>query len=132
MMRRWISLVVFSGVVLIAAGAHRSGVSARGPAPKQTEATRTGWISDQACGASHMKEGGASCVRKCWRGGAAVGHPEWKPQKAVFVADEDHAAWAVENMDAVKEFASEHITVTGKFDPEKKTILVETVAPIAK
>lgn len=101
-------------------------------ASQEKEATRTGWISDQACGASHMKDGGAGCVQKCWRGGAAIGHPEWKPQKAVFVADEDHAVWVVENIDAVKDFPSAHVTVTGKFDAEKKAILVETVAPIAK
>src|SRR5882672_11407060 len=58
---------------------------------QQKNASRAGWISDEACGAQHTKPGRADCVQKCWRGGASVGHPEWKPQRAVFVADEDHA-----------------------------------------
>jgi len=90
-------------------------------------ASRTGWISDEACGAQHAKPGGADCVEKCWRGGASVGHPEWKPQRAVFVQDGDHAIWIVLNPEAVKRFPAAHVELAGKFDSEKKTVQVDTV-----
>jgi len=95
--------------------------------PQHQRASRTGWISDEACGAQHAKPGGAGCVEKCWRGGASVGHPEWKPQRAVFVQDGDHAIWIVLNPDAVKNFAAVHVELGGEFDLEKKTVQVDTV-----
>jgi hypothetical protein len=96
---------------------------------QQKDASRAGWISDEACGAQHTKPGRADCVQKCWRGGASVGHPEWKPQRAVFVADEDQAVWIVENPEAVKDFPAAHVMVAGKFDSAKKTIHVERITP---
>ena len=95
----------------------------------QAEA-RTGWISDEACGAEHTKPGKDGCVEKCWRGGAAVGHPEWKPQRAVFVADDTKTIWIVENAEAVKRFPAAHVRVSGKFDAEKKSVQVETVEAV--
>ena len=106
-------------------------MSASTPA-QQGNTSRTGWISDEACAVQHMKPGRADCVEKCWRGGASVGHPEWKPQRAVFVADTDKAIWIVENPDAVKKLPAAHVTVTEKFDSEKKTVHVETITAIAE
>ena len=97
-------------------------------APPGEDASKAGWISDEACGAEHTKPGRADCVEKCWRGGAAVGHPEWKPQRAVFVSDENHAIWIVENPEAVKSFPAAHVIVNGKFDSEKKVLHVEKIA----
>jgi hypothetical protein len=94
-------------------------------------ASRTGWISDESCGVQHTKSGRADCVQKCWRGGASVGHPEWKPQRAVLVADDDQAIWIVENPEAVKNFPAAHVVLEGKFDSAKKTIHVEKVTPAA-
>src|ERR1019366_3021559 len=68
---------------------------------QQRAASRTGWISDESCGTQHTKPERADCVQKCWRGGASVGHPEWKPQRAVFVADDDQAIWICRNPEAV-------------------------------
>jgi hypothetical protein len=99
---------------------------------QQKSASRAGWISDEACGADHTKPGRADCVQKCWRGGAAVGHPEWKPQRAVFVADEDQAIWIVENPDAVKDFPAERVVLAGQFDPAKKTVHVDKITPATK
>jgi hypothetical protein len=96
----------------------------------QVGASRTGWISDEACGKLHTKPGHADCVEKCWRGGASVGHPEWKPQRAVFVADADQAVWIVENAEAVKKFPAAHVVVTGKFDSAKKTMRVDTIKAV--
>ena len=96
------------------------------------DASRTGWISDESCGAQHTKPSRADCVQKCWRGGASVGHPEWKPQRAVLVTDDDQAIWIVENPEAVRNFPAEHVVLEGKFDSAKKTIHVEKITPIAK
>ena len=109
------------------------GLAALGSMPvQQKDASRTGWISDEGCGSKHMKPGGADCVQKCWRGGAAVGHPEWKPQRAVFVADDDQAIWIVENPEAVKDFPSAHVALEARFDTAKKTVHVEKINPAAQ
>ena len=60
-----------------------------------------------------------------------MGHPEWKPQRAVFVADNDQAIWIVENPEAVKKFPAAHVVVTGRFDFAKRTIHVETITAVA-
>ncbi len=107
-------------------------VALRSLAAQQKDASRTGWISDEACGAKHTKAGGADCVQKCWRGGASVGHPEWKPQRAVFVADADEGIWIVENPEAVANFPAAHVLLAGKFDSAKKTIHVEKITPASQ
>lgn len=99
---------------------------------QQADASRTGWISDESCGKEHTKPGRADCVEKCWRGGASIGHPEWKPQRAVFVADSDQGIWIVENPEAVKKFPAVHVKLVGKFDSAKKTIYVETITAVAE
>ena len=107
-------------------------VALRSLAAQQKDASRTGWISDEACGAKHTKAGGADCVQKCWRGGASVGHPEWKPQRAVFVADTDEGIWIVENPESVANFPAAHVLLAGKFDSAKKTIHVEKITPASQ
>ena len=98
---------------------------------QQRAASRTGWISDESCGTQHTKPGRADCVQKCWRGGASVGHPEWKPQRAAFVADDDQAIWIVENPEAVRNFPAAHVVLQAKFDSARKTIHVEKITPAA-
>jgi hypothetical protein len=107
-------------------------VALRSLAAQQKDASRAGWISDEACGAKHTKAGGADCVQKCWRGGASVGHPEWTPQRAVFVADADEGIWIVENPEAVANFPAAHVLLAGKFDSAKKTIHVEKITPASQ
>ena len=99
---------------------------------QQRDATRGGWISDESCGTQHTKPGRADCVQKCWRGGASVGHPEWKPQRAAFVADDDQGIWIVENPEAVRSFPAAHVMLAGKFDSAKKTIHVEKITSAAQ
>ena len=98
---------------------------------QQRDSSRAGWISDESCGTQHTKPGRADCVQKCWRGGASVGHPEWKPQRAVFVADDDQAIWIVENPETVTDFPAMHVVLEAKFDRAKKTIHVEKITPAA-
>lgn len=95
------------------------------------ERTSRRLISDESCAAQHTKPGRADCIQKCWRGGASVGHPEWKPQRAVFVADADQALWIVENPEAVRDFPAAHVLLAGQFDSAKKTIHVEKITPVA-
>jgi hypothetical protein len=128
MMRKYgLSLLVVCGLLATAVGstghsdASKAGISGE-------DATRAGWISDEACAADHTKPGRADCVEKCWRGGASIGHPEWKPQRAVFVADGNRTIWIVENPEAVKKFPAAHVLVNGKFDAEKKMLHVEKIA----
>ena len=99
---------------------------------QQRSASQAGWISDESCGTQHAKPGRADCVQKCWRGGASVGHPEWKPQRAVLVADGDQAVWIVENPKAVRNFPAAHVVLAGNFDSAKKTVRVEKIAPAAQ
>src|SRR6266481_2003563 len=99
---------------------------------QQRSASQAGWISDESCGTRHAKPGRADCVQKCWRGGASVGHPEWKPQRAVFVADEDRAIWMVENPEAVRDFPAAHVVLAGQFDSAKKTVYVGKITAVAE
>ena len=84
----------------------------------------TGWVSDESCGADHAKPGGEDCVRKCLMGGAHVGHPEWKPQRMVFVTDEGKKIWIVENPAALKGLEGKHIKIKGRLNTARKTIRV--------
>jgi hypothetical protein len=114
-------------ILLVGSFATLGSVSAQ-----QKNASRTGWISDEACAAEHTKPGRADCVQKCWRGGASVGHPEWKPQRAVFVADDDQAIWIIENPEAVKDFPAAHVSLAGQFDSAKKSIHVGKITSAAQ
>jgi homoserine O-acetyltransferase/O-succinyltransferase len=91
---------------------------------------KTGWISDEACGAEHTKAGHADCVEKCWRGGTAVGHPEWKPQRVVFVADGDRRIWIVENPGSVRSWPAAHVQVSGRFNSQEQSVAIEQMAEI--
>jgi hypothetical protein len=122
-----IGLLVISGLLAVAAGS-TAQTDASKAAASSPDAPRAGWISDEACAADHTKPGRADCVEKCWRGGASIGHPEWKPQRAVFVADQSRVIWIVDNPEAVKKFPAAHVLVSGKFDVEKKMLHVEKIA----
>jgi len=94
---------------------------------KNKSITVTGWVSDEACGAAHTKPGREDCVRKCLKGGADIGHPEWKPQRMVFVTDTGQKIWVVENPEALKGHEGHHLKITGQVDTSKKTVHVNEV-----
>ena len=73
--------------------------------------TLSGWVSDESCGATHTKTGNESCVAKCLRGGASVGHPEWLPQRMVLVSDDGTSTWIVENPATLISQAGQHVVV---------------------
>lgn len=75
------------------------------------DSTLSGWVSDESCGPAHIKAGKESCVAKCLRGGASVGHPEWLPQRMVLVSDDGKTTWIVENPDILISQAGRHVLV---------------------
>jgi hypothetical protein len=87
--------------------------------------TLSGWVSDESCGRAHIKPGNESCVAKCLRGGASVGHPEWEPQRMVLVSDDGKTMWIVENPDTLINQAGQHVLVDATFGkhPNKVRIL---------
>jgi hypothetical protein len=74
----------------------------------------SGWVSDESCGRAHVVPGNESCVAKCLRGGASVGHPEWLPQRLVLVSDDGKTIWLVENPDTLIKQAGRHVLVDAK------------------
>jgi hypothetical protein len=85
-------------------------------------------VSIRACGAMHSGPGHADCIRKCARGGAAIGHPEWKPQPLVLVKEEDQSVWTVDNPTSLIGFEGEKVRAVVKADAAKKTVHIDSVA----
>jgi len=97
---------------------------------KTKSVTVTAWVSDENCGALHTKPGGEDCVLKCLKGGAHIGHPEWKPQRMVLVTDEGQKIWVVLNPEALKGLEGKHVTVTGQLNSATKKFRVSTASEI--
>src|ERR1700733_7240384 len=86
--------------------------------------TLSGWDSDESCGRAHIKPGNESCVVKCLRGGASVGHPEWVPQRMVLVSDDGKTTWIVGNPDTLINQAGRHVFVDARYDKHKKSVRI--------
>ena len=84
------------------------------PAVDAKTITLSGWASDESCGRVHTTPGNESCVAKCLRGGASVGHPEWLRQRLVLVSDDGKTIWFVENPDTLIKQAGLHVLVDAK------------------
>jgi len=95
------------GVVLAMVMASFSSINAK-------TSTLGGWVSDESCGKAHTKAGNESCVAKCLRGGASVGHPEWLPQRMVLVSDDGRTTWIVENPETLINHAGQHVLVDAR------------------
>ena len=89
--------------------------------------TWAAWVSDQGCGAQHAKPGGADCIRKCKRGGASVGHPEWKPRPIVLVRESDKSVWVVENPEMLDGHEGERLTLTVSVDLTRKSVGIKSI-----
>lgn len=89
----------------------------------------TGWVSEENCKEQHTKQGGKDCVKKCLRGGAHVGHPEWTPQKMMFIEEGSKAAWMVANPETLKGYEGERVSVNAESHAEEKTLRIEKVFP---
>jgi hypothetical protein len=86
--------------------------------------TLSGWVSDESCGRAHLTPGNESCVAKCLRGGASVGHPEWLPQRLVLVSDDDQTIWLVENPDTLVKEAGRHVLVDAKNGQQANSVRI--------
>jgi hypothetical protein len=84
--------------------------------------TLSGWVSDESCGAAHTKTGNESCVAKCLRGGASVGHAEWLPQRMVLVSDDGTTTWIVENPATLIAQAGQHVVVEVTSDKRANSV----------
>jgi len=78
-----------------------------------------GWISDEMCGAKHAGTG-AACAKKCIAGG----------EKPVFVDQEKKAVWKIDNPDAVKNYAGEHVTIQATTDPGSHSVHIDSIAAV--
>ncbi len=115
-MRMPIGWVLLAALALAGAGA-----------AKEKTLRATGWVSDENCGRQHTKPGGAGCIRKCMHGGQDIGHPEWKPQRMVFVRDSDKKIWVVQNPESLKGHEGHHVSLAGRFDAAKHSVAVSEV-----
>ena len=97
----------------------------------QADDTKTfkGWVSDAMCGAAHVGGKNAECVRKCVKGGAHVGHPEWEAQAMVLVLDDSNDVVVISTPDKLAGHEAEHVTVTAKVAEDKSIEVVELVEP---
>jgi hypothetical protein len=86
--------------------------------------TLSGWVSDESCGKVHVKPGNESCVAKCLRGGASVGHPEWLPQRMVLVSDDGKTTWIVENPETLIKQAGQHVLVDAAFAKKSNSVRI--------
>src|SRR5437867_3721553 len=84
----------------------------------------SGWVSDEGCGRAHIKPGKESCVAKCLRGGASVGHPEWLPQRMVLVSDNGKRIWFVENPDTLIKQAGLHVLIDAKYGQRANSVRI--------
>jgi len=91
---------------------------------------RTGVVSDESCGATHLKAGDEQCVVKCLRGGASVGHPEWKPQRMVLVARDGSSIVFIANPERLNDHAGQEVTI--RATPPDKNNTVRVLALVTK
>ena len=104
-----------------------AAIVVRTPLCSGTE-TWTAHVSDQNCGAKYSGQDHSDCVRKCARGGAAVGHPEWTPQPLVLVKDVDQTVWLVDNPSTLIGLEGQDVRVDIEIDADGKSVRVRKVS----
>ena len=87
--------------------------------------TYKGWVSDASCGAEHVGGKNPGCVRKCVKGGAHIGHPEWAAQAMVLVLDDTNEIVTISNPDKLAGHEAEHVTVTARVAEDKSIEVLE-------
>jgi hypothetical protein len=89
--------------------------------------TYSGWVSDANCGASHVGGKNAECVKKCIKGGAHIGHPEWTPQAMVLVLDETNDIVVISNPEKLEGHEAKHVTVKARVGEDQRIEVLELV-----
>ena len=82
----------------------------------------TGWFACEKCTASRVAKGdlrpsNPDCAKQCITAGS----------EPVFISEQGKELLRVRNYASVKEDLGYHLEVTGRIDPETKTIAIETV-----
>jgi hypothetical protein len=80
--------------------------------------TITGTVVDAKCAAHGMKD--SACVKSCINKGS----------EAVLLTDKDNKIWKVDNADAIKSHAGEHVQVTAQASSDNKTLHVTDVKKV--
>ncbi len=83
--------------------------------------TWNGWVSETSCGAKEANAQHAGCAKKCIANG----------EKPVLVTDKDQKVVGIENPDALKDHAGEHVKVSGKMTSDG-TLHVDGVQPLGQ
>ena len=83
----------------------------------------SGWVSDAHCGVQHVGGKNPDCVRKCMKGGAHIGHPEWTPQAMVLVLDGSEKIVTIANPEALIGREAKHVTVEARVEGESAEII---------
>ena len=88
---------------------------------QEKKGTWTGWVSDEYCARTyslkHDPKYGHTCAQQCLGAGS----------KMVFVRDEDEEILQVANTAALKEYADQHVRVTGTVDNGVLTVTSATL-----
>src|ERR1043165_2188760 len=107
-MQRTITLALFSLTLLAMAEA--------------SDAVKVGgYVTNKACDARAMKADPDACMRKCRQNG-----------EVQFVDDKELRVWDVTNAAKLATLEGKHVSVTAKFDVQKKTMEVVSVTPDSK
>ena len=85
--------------------------------------TISGWVSDAACGKEHVGGKNPDCVRKCMKGGADIGHPEWTAQAMVIVEDDTERIYVVANPEKLLGREAQHVIFRGRMDGERVRVV---------
>jgi len=88
-------------------------------APK--DQTWNGWVSETGCGSKGANAQHAGCAKKCIANG----------EKPVLVIDKDQKVLSIENPDALKDHAGEHVKVSGKMTSDGM-LHVDGVQPLGQ
>jgi hypothetical protein len=92
----------------------------------------SGWVSEENCKEQHAKPGGKDCVKKCLRGGAHVGHPEWTPQKMMFVEANNKNVWNILNPEALRGYEGEFVLINAERNAKQNTLKIAEIYPFRK
>ena len=65
---------------------------------------------------------------KCFRGGAAIGHPEWKSQPLVLVKESDRSVWIIDNPSSLSGLEGQRVRADVEINAARKAVHVKRVA----
>ena len=58
--------------------------------------------------------------------GAAIGHPEWKPQPLVLVKESDRSVWIIDNPSSLSGLEGQRVRADVEIDAARKAVQVKS------